>query len=70
MLKTEHGRKENPAGRREKEEQYLTRITTECPQTAKSENNQIRNGIHSTPAHFLPYEMAYQNYKPGTQRSS
>ena len=29
---------------------------TKCPQAQKSENNQIKNRIHSTLAYFLPYE--------------
>lgn len=31
---------------------------TKCPQAQKSQNNRIKNGIHSSLAYFLPYEWS------------
>lgn len=40
---------------------------TKCPQAEKSENNQIRDGTHSSLAHFLPYEQStsFKNWEHG-----
>lgn len=33
-------------------------VMTKCSQAEKSENNQIKNGIHPFLAYFLPYEWS------------
>ena len=52
----EHERKKNEATRHGTEEHLKISEMTKCPQAGKSENKQIKNGIYSSPAYFLPYE--------------
>lgn len=48
--------KKNEATRHGTEEHSKISVMTKCPQAEKSKNKQIKNGIYSSPAYFLPYE--------------